>query len=126
MVERSDGCWTWKGARGRFGYGQISVCGRAQLAHRVAYELHTGPIPDGMFVCHHCDNPGCVNPAHLFLGFVRRGEHHPSAKLTSAAVADIRERLSRGEQQTCIARLHGISASQVTLIKQGESWRGEL
>jgi hypothetical protein len=64
-----SGCWLWIGHRDKAGYGKIGITKRrCKLAHRVAFELYNGPIPDDMDICHHCDNPPCCNPEHLFLG----------------------------------------------------------
>jgi hypothetical protein len=62
-------CWEWSGARNKANYGLVTgLDGRSKLVHRVSYERTNGPIPEGMVVCHKCDNPPCYNPDHLFLG----------------------------------------------------------
>jgi hypothetical protein len=61
-------CWHFCGTRNQGGYGRLTVGGRMQVVHRLSYELFVGPIADGLFVLHSCDNPSCINPAHLSLG----------------------------------------------------------
>jgi hypothetical protein len=63
-----DECWPWKLSRNDRGYGKIKIGGKDCIAHRTAYSIAVGPIPDGLLVCHTCDNPPCCNPAHLFVG----------------------------------------------------------
>ena len=128
-VKKTGYCWEWVGALLKTGYGQFWYKKKMTRAHRVSYMLFTGMIPEDMNVCHTCDNRACVNPQHLFLGTaqentldsVKKGRW-ATAKLNADAVADIRERLLRGENQHNIADIVGVNQSQISRINTGTRW----
>lgn len=126
-VAVGDGCWEWTGAAARSGHGVIGRTGRRagnELTHRVSYRVFVGPIPDGMFVCHSCDNPPCCRPSHLFLGtagdnlrdMTNKGRHG-FTKLSDADVAEIRLKLSHGSTGKELAREYSVSDSLISGIK---------
>lgn len=127
-VDQSDNCWLWTGPRDRNGYGRISerTPRRSLLTHRVSWELHFGPIPDGLFVCHHCDNPPCVRPTHLFLGTQRDNmgdaakKGRLQRKLSVADVRQIRTDFEAGETKKGLGRKFGVHATDIALILTGK------
>jgi len=143
-VDRSGGpddCWEWQGGLSHDGYGRFNVGGRNVVhefyAHRVAWTIVNGPIPDGMFALHRCDNRRCCNATCLFLGTKAEngrdmadkgrstiGERNPMAKLTHKQVCEMRKRHGEGTlSQRQLAREYGVSAALVCLIVNGKSWR---
>lgn len=145
-MRNADGCWLWTGTKNEHGYGLMFSGTRnaAPLkAHRVSYELHVGPISDGLWVLHRCDNPPCTRPDHLFLGTQQdntddmmakgryvgfknkdhRGSRSPRSKLTEPVVADVLRRLAAGEQGSVIAADLGVSKSTISLIGKRKTWR---
>lgn len=126
-----DDCWEWTGYRRRpmpsqLPYGELGFEGRVQHAHRVAYLLEVGPIPDDAMVLHRCDNPPCCNPAHLYLGDQARNMADMKDRKRRQKVADeVRERVRSmyrsGMFQKDIAAAVGISQSTVSYIARGMS-----
>lgn len=123
-------CWLWTGARSGLQYGGIREGDRVLRAHRVSYELNVGPIPEGLHVMHRCDNPVCVNPAHLQLGThqdnmadmyakgrrkAASGLRNGAAKLTPEARRAILESRLPSEK---LGPMHGVSGSLVRKIRQ--------
>jgi len=129
-VDRSEpnACWPWKAARSRDGYGAFHGKG----AQRFAWELTFGPIPDGVYVCHRCDNPPCCNPSHLFLGAPRdnnadraskgRSAARTSGRLTPLQVVEIRRRKMSGETSTALAREFGVSITTISNAANGRHY----
>lgn len=140
-VEKHDGCWRWTGVITHNGYGRLFIRrtkGKAPYipAHRFCWELHYGSVPVGQQVCHRCDNPGCVNPAHLFLGSHKdnmadrntkarqaKGEGHGLAKLDELKVQWIRSQHRNGRGHKSIARDLGVNKTTVARVLNGETWR---
>lgn len=137
-----NGCIIWTGSVSKTtGYGVLQQKRRPKIgAHRLAWELFRGPIPDGLLVCHHCDVRACVNPEHLFLGthvdnaidMVRKGrgrngvfhgEANWNHKLTAEDVAEIRRRSEAGESRASVGRAFGVAAATVSAIALGKSRR---
>jgi hypothetical protein len=123
-------CWVWTAYCRPDGYGQFRSYGRLVYTHRLSYAALVSPIPEGLHVLHHCDNPPCVRPGHLFAGtqvdnvadMIRKGRHWNS-KLNDAKVLEIIRRASQGLTQPEIARQFGVSRSIVGQIVRREVWK---
>jgi hypothetical protein len=138
MYEPMSGCWLWIGLLNDNGYGVTNRSGeqRTLYAHRAAWELFRGPVPEGMNVLHRCDVKCCVNPDHLFLGTLgdnnrdtvakgrnARGERSPHARLTEAQVREIRRRHAAGEMIFSLAREFGLAKPHVWKICARQLWK---
>lgn len=129
-----DQCWAWQGAAKGNGYGNVTFQGQTMGAHRKAFLLFKGDIPDGFDVCHSCDNRWCVNPAHLFIGTrlenmadaVRKGRTAGGNRkhITEAMAQEVRRRINVGQSGGEIAAAMNLNHSTVSAIKQGKSYVG--
>ena len=135
----ADECWLWTGSQHRHGHGQFFVSkerGRVP-AHAFALELATGePCPPGRETCHHCDNPPCCNPSHLYYGTRqqnvndmwsrdrgRKGSRTTMAKLSEGQVLAIRVRYAAGETSTSLASEYGVKPTTITYVTSGRNWK---
>lgn len=139
-VNEQTGCWEWKKACTRAGYGLIGSGRTLIYTHRLSYETHVGPIPEGHHVCHKCDNPKCCNPEHLFTGTdadnlgdmrskgrghafeIKVGSEHHSAKLNESQVQKIRALRETGATHAKIAAAFSVSKSTICAICKGRVW----
>lgn len=143
IINKETGCWEWQASLDHKGYGRIWVDGKKRLAHRVAYLEFKGPIPAGMSLLHDCDNTICINPNHTTPGTQKkniqdamsrgrmavqrpgwRGVTHPSTKITTQQMEDIRKEYQTGYySQSELAIKHGLSQSSVSRIILNQQWR---
>jgi len=138
-VDKSGNCWEWIAGFGHCGYGQFRVGDKPQLSHRVSWKLENGPIPEGLFVLHKCDNPPCVNPKHLFLGTQKDnladmtskgrrgsspGEKSWNSKLTADQVYQILKLHKTNHTSYKItADIYGVAYTTITNIVHRRAWK---
>lgn len=137
-IDYTSFCWNWLGWKTAKGYGEFRFEGKNNIrAHRLSYRLKIGPIPDGLFVLHKCDNPSCVRPDHLFLGTLAencrdrhrkgrtaKGSQNGWAKLTELDIKSIRKLASTTSLlQKEIADRFGVTSENIRHILSGKTWR---
>ncbi len=135
-IRKTESCWLWKGTTLANGYGQFQHHRKRYTAHRMAWIIANGQIPDGMMVLHHCDVRACVNPAHLFIGTPKdntrdmvekgraKGPLQPMTKLEACEIPTIMCRhFAEGRNMTEIAREFGVHRMTIDAIVKGHTWK---
>ncbi len=153
-VDKTSECWLWTAGVDKDGYGRIWVNAERRAVHAniIAWELTNGPVPDGLCVCHRCDNPRCVKPTHLFLGTIAdntedarikgrlatsdrngmrvhpestlRGEANPNSKLRTCDVKEIFRLYNTGKvRQVDLAKQFGVTQTAISGILLGRGWK---
>lgn len=151
-IKKCDDCWMWTAGTDKDGYGKFQWDGETKRAHRFSYTFFRGPIPTGLFVCHSCDRPGCVNPEHLWLGTTKdnsadmkkkgraaKGDKnganwywkkHPERHVkgenvhwTKLTEANVREIRKSTDIHRVVAKRFGVSRALVSMIQNKKVWR---
>lgn len=137
VQEPNSGCLLWLGSVDALGYGRVYYLGRTRKVHRLMYELAWGVSANGLFACHKCDNPGCVNPDHIFLGTAKEntndavrkmrmglpGSLNRSAKLTERDAVEIKRlKIETGEANWRIGKRFGVGKQTIANIINGVNW----
>lgn len=136
-VKKANGCWKWTGSKDNHGYGQIRIAvNRCEKAHRISWEIHNGPIPEGLWVLHKCDNPECCNPEHLFTGTLQdnimdmvkkgrqsKGSAKKISKLSESTVEQLRIDRKSGMSYSQLAIKYGVSVATAFNAANHKTWK---
>lgn len=135
-VRSAGECWPWNGYQTKGGYGRFAFDKKMWLAHRLSWFLTFGKIDDALDLCHHCDNPACVNPDHLFPGTAKvnmhdamnkgrlaRGELSANAKLNENSVREIRRKFAAGVTCRELAAQFGVDNSVISRVARRKTWK---
>lgn len=144
VIRNKDGCWGWSGSISSAGYSLIFCNHEIKWGHRFSFEYHREEIRQGYVICHHCDNPVCTRPDHLFQGTMKdniqdcirkgrfklapdeskaQGERVSGAKLKESQVIEIKKMIKEGMKNPEIARLYEVTHGNISCIRLGQTWK---